>query len=169
MDFAWTCSCCGKEFSSLPFAYALDEPDPWVAIPEAERSHRAVLWTDTCVIDGREYFVRGRIVIPVIGSEAPFIWGCWASVSKADFERFGRLWDVEVREHEPPMPARIASDIPIYPGTFDLKCNIVFKNARRRPSFEIATVGHPLAIEQRDGITLARVKEIAAKVQRHSG
>jgi hypothetical protein len=44
----------------------------------------------------------------------------------------------------------------------------MMKNARRHPSFELDSPDHPLAIEQRNGITLDRVKEIASLVQRHS-
>jgi len=49
----------------LSFAYALDEPDRWRDIPEAERSARGMIGTDSCVIDHEEFFIRGRIVIPV--------------------------------------------------------------------------------------------------------
>jgi hypothetical protein len=167
VDHVWTCNCCGKQFDTLSFAYALDEPDPWRAVDEAERRYRAVLGTDTCVIDGKHFFVRGRVVIPVIGRTEPFIWGVWAAVSQDDFVRFGKLWDIEIREHES-FPGLLANDIPIYPKTFNLKCNILMKNARKRPSFELEATDHPLAIEQRNGIALDRVKEIAAKVLRHS-
>jgi hypothetical protein len=166
MDLAWTCPCCGKQYDTLPLAYALDEPDLWRTMPEPERG--GVRGTDSCVIDGRHFFIRGRILIPVIGSGDPFIWGCWASVSQASFERFGRLWDVKVREHEPPISGRLANDIPLYPNTRDLACTIRMKNVRRRPSFEIEHADHALAIEQRSGITLDRVKEIAAAVLQHS-
>jgi hypothetical protein len=168
MDLVWTCSCCGKQYDKLSFAYALDEPDRWGAVPRAERRHRGVLGSDTCVIDQREFYIRGRIVIPVLGYDEPFIWGLWASVSRDSFERFGQLWDIAARDQEPPFLGRLGSDIPIYPKTFDLSCHVHLKNARRRPSIMLDAIDHPLAIEQRDGITLDRVKEIAAVVLRHS-
>ena len=168
LDLFWTCSCCGKQYDKLSLAYALDAPDAWLAVPEDERTDRGVLWTDSCVIDQQQYFVRGRIVIPIVGHTDPFIWGCWASVSRESFEQFGKLWDAPVREHEPPLPAQLANDNPIYPATVGLACNVVMKNARRRPSFEILSTDHPIALEQRNGITLERVKEIASLVQRHS-
>jgi hypothetical protein len=167
VDLVWTCPCCGKQYDTLSFAYALDEPDPWGAVPEEERQYRGVLGSDTCTIDG-QFYIRGRIVIPVIGSNDPFIWGTWAAVSKESFARFGALWDVEKREHEPPFAATLSNDIPIYPKTFGLKCHVMMKNARKRPSFVLEAADHPLAAEQRDGITLDRVKEIAAKILRHA-
>jgi len=41
------------------------------------------------------------------------------------------------------------------------------KNARTRPIFEIESPEHPLAVEQRNGITLDRVKEFAALLEQH--
>ena len=103
LDLLWTCPCCGKQYDKLSFAYALDEPDLWRSVPEEERPYRCVLGTDSCVIDQKNYFIRGRIVIPVIDSKDPFIWGTWACVSQKSFERFGQLWDVAIRENEPPL------------------------------------------------------------------
>ncbi len=168
MDLVWTCECCGKQYNSLPFAYALDEPDPWRAIPEAERTQRGILGSDQCVIDATEYCIRGRIEIPVIGSKDMFIWGVWASISKASYDRIGELWDVQIREHELPISGELCSDIPIYPPTGRLRCKLYLQNAGRRPSIKIEPADHPLAIEQRNGITIERVKQIAALVQKHS-
>ena len=168
MDLVWTCECCGKRYNSLPFAYALDEPDPWRAIPEAERAQRGRLTSDRCVIDATEYCIRGRLEIPVLGSEAPFVWGVWTSVSKAGYDRIGELWDEQVREHELPVSGKLCSDIPIYPQTAHLKCKLHLRNGGKRPSIRLEPADHPLAIEQRDSITIERVKQIAALVQKHS-
>lgn len=167
MDFAWTCACCGKDYKTLPFAYGFDQPDNWHGVPEQQRQHRTTLGTDTCTIDEREFYIRGCIVIPVIDHADPFVWGVWASVSEQSFERIGQLWDVEVREHEPPFFGWLANDNPIYPTTRSLKLNVVLKNSRQRPSFLLEPTDHPLAVEQRNGITLDRVKEIASQILQH--
>jgi hypothetical protein len=167
MNLIWTCQCCGKQYDTLPFAFALDEPDPWRALPDEERMRRGVLSTDGCVIDKKVFCVRARLEIPVIGNKDSFIWGIWVSISEADFERIGKLWNVEIREHEPPVAGALCSDIPIYPSTTDLKCSLHLRNAGRRPSIRLEPSDHPLAVEQRDGITIERVKEIAAAVQQH--
>jgi hypothetical protein len=168
MNFIWTCKCCGKAFNSLSFAYSLNEPDPWRAISEAEREQRGVLTSDRCAIDDKEFYVRGRLEIPVTGSKVPFVWGVWASVSKTSFERIEMLWDAEKREHETPLFGWLSSDVPLYPQTFNLKCNLYLRDAGKRPSIVLEPTDHPLAIEQRNGITIERVKEIAAVVLQHS-
>ena len=168
MDLLWTCQCCGKQYHTLLYAYALDEPDPWRSVPEAERKQRGLLTSDLCTIDGMEFYLRGRIIIPVTGTRDVFIWGVWVSISKKSFDRIQELWDVKIRENEPPFYGWLSNDIPIYPKTFYLKCSIQLKNDGRRPSFELESTDHPLAIEQRNGITVERIKDIASKVSRHS-
>jgi hypothetical protein len=167
MDLVWTCPCCGKQYDTLPFAYALDQPDPWHAVPEAERERRAVLGTDGCVIDGTQFCLRARLEIPVIDCKDSFVWGIWVAISKEAYEHIGDLWEIEQREQEPPVPGALCSDIPLYPRTTDLRCSLHLRNAGRRPSVKLALADHPLVVEQRNGITLDRVKEIAAAVLQH--
>ena len=153
-----------KQYNSLPFAYALDEPDPWRAVPAGERRQRGTLTTDRCVIDRKEFCVRGRLEIPVIDRNDRFIWGIWASRLQEGYERIERLWNAELREHEPPIPGTLCSDLPIYPRTAGLTCSLHLRERRagvRR--IELEPTDHPLAVEQRDGITLERVKEIASR------
>jgi hypothetical protein len=74
---------------------------------------------------------------------------------------------VEFRDHEGPFFGWLCSDLSIYPQTFGLKCTVRLQNRGIRPSIELEPTDHPLAIEQRNGITMDRVKEFAAVVQRH--
>src|ERR1700692_1576615 len=102
MDHVWTCRCCGKQFNMLPLSFAPAAPDPWFAGPEAERSTRVQISSDQCVIDGKEFYIRGCLELPIPGHEERFVWGVWVSVSETSFERIAELWDAEIREHEPP-------------------------------------------------------------------
>ena len=167
MNLVWTCPCCAKRYDTLPFAYVVMEPDAWRAMPVDERSERGTLWTDTCIIDQHQFYVRGRILIPVVGYKEPFIFNLWAAISQPDFVRYGQLWDVEQRGYEPPFTGRLGNTIAGYPATSGLECKVVLQNARVRPSFELQSPDHPLALEQRHGITLDRVKEIAAVMEQH--
>jgi hypothetical protein len=167
VDLVWTCPCCGKQYDTLPFAYVVMEPDAWRAVPVDERSERGTLWTDTCIIDQQQFYVRGRILVPVAGHTEPFIFNLWAAVSQQDFVRYGQLWDVERRAQEAPLAGRLANTIAGYPPALGLECKVVLQDARVRPSFELPSPDHPLALEQRRGITLDRVKEIAAVMQQH--
>ena len=49
-----------------------------------------------------------------------------------------------------------------YPETLNLKCQVRPRSGRQRPLIELEPTDHPLAVEQRDGITLDRIFEIFA-------
>lgn len=162
MDYAWTCACCGKQFNTLPLDFACTAPDQWFAIPEAERDGRGRLDSDVCVIDGNDIFVRGCLEIPVIGRNDKFIWGVWVSVSKQSFERILETWAAPVIGHERPLFGWLCNNMPIYPPTLGLKTHLHLRSGGTRPSIELEPTEHPLALEQRQGISLQRVEEIAA-------
>jgi hypothetical protein len=165
MDYVWTCGCCGKQFNTLPLDFSSRAPDQWFTIPEAERDSRGKLDSDICVIDGKDIFVRGCLEIPIIGRDDKFIWGVWVSVSKESFDRILELWTAPVIKNEPPRFGWLCNNISIYPQTMGLKTHLHLRGDGIRPSIELEPTDHPLAIEQRQGILLERVEEIAAELQ----
>jgi hypothetical protein len=62
-------------------AFGAEAPLYYYFIPEAERSARCKLTTNTCIVDGEHFFVRGSLEIPVHDADEPFIWGVWVSLS----------------------------------------------------------------------------------------
>jgi hypothetical protein len=162
MYHKWTCSCYGKQFNELPMSYAIDAPDPYFALSEDERESRGMITSDACVIDNSQFFLLGCIEIPVIGLETPFVWNAWVSLSQKSFERIGELWETDIRENEPPFFGRLTNAISIYRDTFALKSSIQLRNHGMRPSITLEATDHPLAIEQRNGISFSRIEEIAA-------
>ena len=164
MDHAWTCRCCGKQFSSLPLDYACTAPDNWFQIPEEERQQHGRLSSDVCMIDQKDIFVRGCLEIPIIGQDDQFVWGVWVSVSKESFLRIDELWDAPTVENEPPKFGWLCNNIPSYPSTRSLKTNLHLRSGNARPFIELEPTDHPLAIEQRQGISLTRVEEIVASL-----
>ncbi|HEX4232481.1 MAG TPA: DUF2199 domain-containing protein [Bryobacteraceae bacterium] len=145
---------------SPPMSYSVKVPSAIVAIPEAELDRQVVFTLDQCVIDNKAFYIRGRIPVPVIGREDPFIWGVWAQVGEPDFVRTNRMWRVEGREAEPPYRGWLNTPIPIYPNTLNLELRILTQVVGRRPHFELTDATHPLAAEQRSGMTMERVKEL---------
>jgi hypothetical protein len=155
-DMGFTCTVCGNEHEELPLSYSVKAPQAVVAIPPDE--------VDQCVIDGRDFYLRGRIPVPIEGRDDPFIWGVWAEVSPKNFIRTGELWTVEGRETEPPFPGWLNTAIPLYGDTINLEVLVHTMPVGRRPHFEIVDEDHPLAIEQRRGITLDRIHQIAEAI-----
>jgi hypothetical protein len=160
----YTCRRCGKYHAELPLHYGAPAPVAWFAVPEAERAQRCTLTADQCVIDGRYFFIVGNLELPVIGSDERFSWDVWVSLSAPNYERTCELWNHPGRESEPPYFGWLSTSLPDYPETVHLKTLVHTRPVGVRPWIELEPTAHPLAVEQREGITLERVREIAELV-----
>jgi hypothetical protein len=130
----------------------------------------SMLSSDQCVIKGRHYFIKGLIEIPVIGSEDPFSWGVWVSLSRDSFARAVEAWNTPGREAEKPYFGWLSTELNLYsPSTVNLKTNAHTRPVGQRPFIELEPTDHPLAVEQRVGITQDRVREIAEFVLHPEG
>ncbi|MFE6856425.1 DUF2199 domain-containing protein, partial [Streptomyces sp. NPDC057674] len=59
----------------------------------------------------------------------------------------------------------LSTELSLYsPSTINLKTHVHTRPVGHRPRIELEPTDHPLAVEQRTGITLARVREIAETV-----
>jgi len=168
MHYTWTCQCCGKQSHELSLSVALLVPDPWLNLSDTEREARGKISQDVCIIDDEHFFIRGCLEIPIIDYDNEvFVFGVWISVSKQNFLHIHDLWDAEMRDHEPPMFGWLCNNIRGYPETFSLKTHVHLRNNGKRPFIELEPTDHPLAREQRDGITLRRVEEIVSAARLH--
>ena len=87
------------------------------------------------------------------------------SLSRDNFARTLDIWEREGRESEPPMFGWLMVDLPTYePSTLSLKTTVQTRPLGLRPLVELEPTDHPLAVEQRDGITLAHVQAIAKQI-----
>lgn len=154
------CTTCGKYHDELPMCLGTEAPAPWLSIPESERKSRGDLSSDQCVIDNEYFFVLGRILLPITDGPEPFVWLAWVSLSEKNFLRASELWDVEGREKEAAYFGWLQSALPYEPPTLSLKTMVHTQPVGERPIIELEPTDHPLATEQREGITMARVQEI---------
>jgi hypothetical protein len=161
-ELGYLCHCCGERHESMPMAYGMDAPDYWH--PSFADDQSSQLDQELCIIKAEHFFIRGRLVLPVVGA-APgteFTWGVWVSLSRASFKRMVSLWTTPGREEEPPSFGWLSTELPLYqPSTLQLKTQVHMQPVGQRPFVELEPTDHPLAVEQRTGITLARVQEIA--------
>ena len=70
------------------------------------------------------------------------------------------LWESFGRENEPPYFGWLSTALPCYPDTLNLKTHVHTRPVGLRPLVELEPTEHPLAVEQQNGITMVRVKEI---------
>jgi hypothetical protein len=119
-----------------------------------------VLTPDTCVIDDEFFFVRGCLEVPVIGHDEPLSWGVWVSLSGKNFHHFQELFTEAKRSDHGPFFGWLCAHIHVYGDTLNLKTMVHLRDDGIRPYVELEPTAHPLAIEQRNGITLERAAEI---------
>ena len=162
--WSFTCRTCRKTHGELPRAWGADSPVYYRLIPEAERQARCELTPDACVIDGQQFFIRGLLEIPVLGESEPFAWIVWCSLSQKNFERSLAVWTKPGREAEPPYFGWLSTELPGYPSTLSLKTRVHTREVGRAPFIELEPTDHPLAVEQRTGISRRRVEEIAERL-----
>ena len=163
------CRTCGQRHATLPLSFSVKAPLPVTAIPSWQLASRVVITPDQCVIDGIHFYLRGRIVVPVHDCHEPFIWGVWAQVSAKNFYRTHQRWSTPGRENEPAFAGRLATDLPLFDSTLGIAVDVATQVVGRRPHFTVRPPEHPLGSEQREGIALARVEEIAAALLHSAG
>lgn len=167
METGFRCATCGQFHHGLPQSFAADFPDMYANMAEADRSKRALISTDQCIIDTEFYFLRGCLEIPIIGEDEPFLWGVWALLTKPSFDEVRESWEEPGRENlRGPFKGRLANKIVGYPETTNLKLRVQIQPVHVRPLLVIEEE-HPLAFEQRSGISRDRADQMAAEILHH--
>lgn len=141
-------------------SFGADSPLSYFEIPAEQRKGRASLGTDECVIDGKMFFIRGCIEIPVHGEDEPFSWGVWVSLSEKSFATWLEYYESNQRSHIGPFFGWLNAWLKPYPDTVNLKTMVHLRDNGIRPYIELEPTDHPLAVEQRNGISIERVAEI---------
>jgi hypothetical protein len=157
----YVCATCGTYHAELPLCYGTQAPDLWEQLSAEEQAERGELTPDLCIIDDASFFVRGHLEIPIQGTDELFIYAVWVSLSEANFARTRALWNDVARAHEPPYFGWFSTLLPGYPETLNLKTLVHTRAVGLVPWIELEPTDHPLAVEQRTGITWERVREIA--------
>ena len=162
---SWTCRACGEVHQGLP-DLACEAPDFW---PESEEkapnsvalSSTHFLSDDFCVLRGQHFFLRCVLEFPILGTRGQrFGFGVWASVWEETYRRYLETFDSGEHRQVRPWFGRLSNRLKGYPETLNMKCKVLPRDGGKRPSIEFDSAEHPLAREQREGITLDRVLEL---------
>src|SRR5438067_4818412 len=108
----YSCPVCGEHHAPLPLSFSARAPAAVAAVPVRERDARVVITADQCVIDGRRFYLRGRILVPIHDLAEPFVWGVWTRVSPRSFFLTQQRWTTPGREADPPFAGSLDTDIP---------------------------------------------------------
>jgi len=168
----WKCGSCDElhtgpcldvSFAAPYYWSSDDEKASHVARPMPSWSKsrkKTFLDEDYCAINDADFFVRGPIHLPIIGTAENFCWGVWGSLSKSNFETLLKADDDPKRVELSPMFSWLSTQIPGYPDTLNLKMHAHIEKLGWRPNFELEPTDHPLSQEYHKGITPERLKEI---------
>lgn len=163
---SWTCPSCGEAHAGI-FDIAYGKPDAWPGSEELSPNSTAATSTnflseDFCVLEEQHYFVRCVLELPVLGTGEFFGFGVWSTLSKKNFALYVDTFDSGEQGALGPWFGWFSNRLSGYPDTFNLKCQVHPRAGRTRPWIELESTEHPLAREQRNGITFGRLLEIYA-------
>jgi hypothetical protein len=171
-DLRWKCGTCDEWHTGPCLDFSYDRPEYWIEEHEEKNliakefsydspeRPTTFLDEDYCAIEDRDFFVRGVIDLPIIGTNDNFRWGVWGSLSRESFEMLIRMHDDPKRTELPTMFSWLSTKIPEYPDTLNLKMHANIQDPGWRPFFELEPSDHPLSMEYYQGISPERVKEI---------
>lgn len=161
--FRFECASCGTLHEGIP-SFGWDYPAQYLALPDSERSRRAVLSDDTCVIDNEWFFIRGCLEIRVHGYQEPLNYGVWLSLSRDGFARYAASFDDMNRRSGTTYFGWLCTAIPGYPDTQLLKSVVHVRPWPTRPYVQLEQTDHPLALEQQSGVNPWRVQQIVERI-----
>ena len=154
----YRCATCGKTHDDLP-DLAFRWPDPYFGIPETERATRIRGTTDLCSIDDEDFFIRGVILVPIVGTSDQLGLGVWVSQKRDNFDSYMANFDTP---DVGPYFGWLSNRIAFYqPTTWLLKTMAHFQGNGKRPLIALEPSDHPLYLDYSQGVSLERAWEIA--------
>src|SRR5262245_7193911 len=158
-SFSYICATCGQRHEGTP-GLSFDAPLHYHQMPAAEREKAAILTADTCEIAGEDFFIRVCLEVPVHGHDESFVWGVWVSLSRPNFDRYVSTLGKDLFPEGGPYLGWFCNRLPGYPDTLNLKARVHFRLDNLRPWIELEPTEHPLAIAQREGMSIEEVQRI---------
>jgi len=158
--FSFKCSCCGKVHEGSP-SFGFRAPDPYLEQPK-EVQQAGQLTSDFCHYedeDGKHYFIRVCLEVPIHGIADPFMWGVWVSLSKESFDRYTETYDDP--DTTDSYFGWLCSYLPYYEKTYALKTRIHPREGGTRPFIVLEKTDHSLSMDFHEGISIDRAQQIA--------
>ncbi len=167
----FTCPTCGAEHDLDEISFGTEAPLQWDLLSEDERS-RSLLAGEQCEIEsheGRSFYIRACLEIPIRGTDRAFTWGVWCSLNERSYVQISENWDDAARLSIGPHFGWLCTKIPGYPDTVFLKTMVHQRDVGLRPLVELEATDHLLAIDQREGIDEERLKQTVVELLHQNG
>ncbi len=154
------CHHCQHEHNLNELELAFDSPDAVFALQEPDRTARADMTPDLCMLDGSRFFLRAVLPIPCEGRRLPFNLGLWVETDKQSYCRYVELYSDPNQGREPHFPATIANSVGGYWDLLGLAVNVQLVSETARPTLTCVDQSHPVARDQLNGISGSRALDI---------
>ena len=100
--------------------------------------------------------------MPIHGVDEPFLWGVWATQSKANFDLYLETFD---NSPDNVTFGYLANQLPGYPDTLSLQLNTHWQASKSRPLIDLRPCDHPLYKDWSEGIPWERAIELDQAVR----
>lgn len=158
----WECKICKGHHKDVPLFFFCACPDDYEELDGTEKSNRAKLSSDLCVIEKTsKFYVRGLLEIPLTrgssnssNGEENIIatWGVWVSIESSDFDKIVNNWnDNELLE----ISGTLNNSIPKYDNSFGIPVLITTRPCGFRPLITIKDNDSSLAKDAKNGIPIS--------------
>lgn len=147
-------------YDELPLTFGNDFPDHYFSVPPDERETRIKKEESLCVVDGKHFFHRGQLIIPITDHDQDLIFNVWTSISEDNFVKRNDLWNNPERVNEEPYFGWLQTTIPTYGDTLNLKTIAIENEVGNIPTIQMIEDGHSLTIDQEKGITFNKALQI---------
>lgn len=115
---------------------------------------------DFCLLGGQHFLIRCVLLVPVAGLAQPFGFGCWSTLSEANFRRY--LDGFDDGRHSCPMPwtGWLCNGLGELTGCDPIAVRVRPHPDRQRPMLEVIDPDQPLARAQADGLAIEQLVEL---------
>jgi len=148
----------------LPLTFGNDFPDYYFSIPVEERETRIEIKESLCVVDGKHFFHRGRLTIPILDHDQNLVFNVWTSISEGNFIKRNDLWNNPERVNEEPYFGWLQTTIPTYGDTLNLKTIAIESEVGVIPTIKMIEEGHPLTFDQEKGIVFEKALQVVGVI-----
>lgn len=160
----WECKVCKTQHHDVPLFFFCACPDDYEELDGTEKSNRAKLSSDLCMIDKTsKYYIRGLLEIPLqidnksnsselSNQNVMITWGIWVSIESSDFEKIVNNWN----DNDPfEISGTLNNNIPKYNNTLGTPVLVTTRPCGFRPLITVKDKDSPLAKDAMDGIPIS--------------
>ena len=153
------CPCCEKLVPSDQIELAFRRPDAIAALDEEEREAKCKYNDDIYIYQGKHFFIRCVLPLPVHDTGRDYCLGVWIQVSENSFNKIWDLWDDESQSDEPPIRGLLANSVPLTEGSANAQVMVELTGPTSRPNVIVEDQNCSLYQEQTCGISIHRASE----------